>query len=526
MIDKFSHGFINSVYKFNDFTLNELICKLAQKMDEVIAQSNESFNYLDWLKGQGLSDEVIKKMLEWKEDGTLETLINETIFNGLNTKIDNLKVETNSHLNNKANVVCFEQFGETGTGDDTIVLQKCINYAKGKNILIQASPGLTYNVSQLVIDDSLYIDWNHCKLKGISERPVIYVDKQGNMVSGEFKNLIIDCNNISKKAILINEDWRRIYDNIYIENLPHDGIGIDTTNLGLGGCLFNNIRGYGAKRYETTLMKINSADSVVKNVDYQNFKYGIEVNANTIFENIHGYIAYKEIYENSYFMKINAPIQGTNLYPDTQHRQFIITSSFAVTLTGITTWFNSDTINPSEFSTPYIFYTEQENYLNRMFINNSAFRTPSAIKTYEICNIESPRLNLSSCICTGNISEPNYKGFVNSLNSSIFKSNLLHRNNGDTLIFGGYYDVIGTTGTSGEIGVFSIANDFNHRFLNTRIFLPYGYMDGNNFVYEGLIQCIVKNNTELYIVPKNEMNGKRFYIQGLVAYRESKNVAN
>ena len=107
MIDKFSHGFINSIYKFNDFTLNELICKLAQKMDEVISQSNESFNYLDWLKGQGLSDEVIKKMLEWKEDGTLETIINKNIFNGLNTKIDNLKEETNSQLNKKANVVCF-----------------------------------------------------------------------------------------------------------------------------------------------------------------------------------------------------------------------------------------------------------------------------------------------------------------------------------------------------------------------------------------------------------------------------------
>ena len=89
MIDKFSHGFINSVYDFNDFTLNELLCKLAQKMDEVITQSNESFNYLDWLKGQGLSDEVIKILEEWKEDGTLETLINENVFNGLNTKIDN-----------------------------------------------------------------------------------------------------------------------------------------------------------------------------------------------------------------------------------------------------------------------------------------------------------------------------------------------------------------------------------------------------------------------------------------------------
>ena len=105
MIDKVSHGFINSVYDFNDFTLNELICKLAQKMDEVITQSNESFNYLDWLKGQGLSDEVIKILEKWKEDGTLETLINENVFNGLNTKIDNFQTDVNNKVDTFKNEV-------------------------------------------------------------------------------------------------------------------------------------------------------------------------------------------------------------------------------------------------------------------------------------------------------------------------------------------------------------------------------------------------------------------------------------
>ena len=99
MIDKFSCGFINSVYEFNDYTLNELLCKLAQKMDEVITQANESFNYLDWLKGQGLSDEVIKILLEWKENGTLENLINEILFNKLNTKIDENKAELDESIN-------------------------------------------------------------------------------------------------------------------------------------------------------------------------------------------------------------------------------------------------------------------------------------------------------------------------------------------------------------------------------------------------------------------------------------------
>ena len=99
MIDKFSCGFINSAYDFNDYTLNELICKLAQKMDEVIAQSNESFNYLDWLKGQGLSDEVINTLLAWKEDGTFNTIINENIFNELNNTINEIGTQLNSIAN-------------------------------------------------------------------------------------------------------------------------------------------------------------------------------------------------------------------------------------------------------------------------------------------------------------------------------------------------------------------------------------------------------------------------------------------
>ena len=99
MIDKFSHGFINSVYEFNDFTLNELICKLAQKMDEVITQSNESFNYLDWLKGQGLSDTVIGILLAWKDDGTLETLINDVLLQDIQNDVNNIRTETNETIN-------------------------------------------------------------------------------------------------------------------------------------------------------------------------------------------------------------------------------------------------------------------------------------------------------------------------------------------------------------------------------------------------------------------------------------------
>ena len=96
MIDKFSHGFVNSVYDFNDFTINELLCKLAQKMDEVITQSNESFNYLDWLKNEGAPDYIIKLLTQWKDDGTLDNIINDVLLQNIQNDINNIRTETNT----------------------------------------------------------------------------------------------------------------------------------------------------------------------------------------------------------------------------------------------------------------------------------------------------------------------------------------------------------------------------------------------------------------------------------------------
>ena len=86
MIDKFMHGFLNRVYGYDDYTQLEINSKLIQKMDEVIDNCNNAYEYVDWLKEQGLSDEVINTLITWKEDGTLENIINQNVFNELNSK--------------------------------------------------------------------------------------------------------------------------------------------------------------------------------------------------------------------------------------------------------------------------------------------------------------------------------------------------------------------------------------------------------------------------------------------------------
>ena len=93
MIDKFMHGFLNSVYDYDDYTQLEINSKLIQKMDEVIENCNNAFEFVDWLKEQGIPEEVENILFTWKEDGTLENLSNKK-------QIDNLRNEMNNKINN------------------------------------------------------------------------------------------------------------------------------------------------------------------------------------------------------------------------------------------------------------------------------------------------------------------------------------------------------------------------------------------------------------------------------------------
>ena len=101
MIDKFMHGFLNRVYGYDDYTQLEINSKLIQKMDEVIDNCNDAYEYVEWLKEQGLTDEVINTLIAWKEDGTLETIINQNVFNELNTKVDTFQETVNMNYNQK-----------------------------------------------------------------------------------------------------------------------------------------------------------------------------------------------------------------------------------------------------------------------------------------------------------------------------------------------------------------------------------------------------------------------------------------
>lgn len=92
---------IFSVYDYNGLSMNELLCQFFTKINECIEGVNTTTNLVDWLINVGLKEEVANKLNQWLIDGTLSSLINETLLKEINEKLDNLnkRITVSSYLN-------------------------------------------------------------------------------------------------------------------------------------------------------------------------------------------------------------------------------------------------------------------------------------------------------------------------------------------------------------------------------------------------------------------------------------------
>lgn len=105
---------VTQVYDFDSLTTDELMCKFAQKINIII----EHLKYIDdrcynsekalelklqYLLGQGLEEQVAKRIVELVNNGTLGKLINETLLKDINDKVDGFKNELNEEMQQNIN---------------------------------------------------------------------------------------------------------------------------------------------------------------------------------------------------------------------------------------------------------------------------------------------------------------------------------------------------------------------------------------------------------------------------------------
>ena len=287
-----------------------------------------------------------------------------------------------STVNLSIGYVYADTFGAVADGVtiSTNQIQATINYCIANSLTLKLLPNRTYVVRQILITDALNLDGCGAILKGnTSNVSIVSVNCAYNKPNGYIKNLIINCDYIAN-GILITEDWRRNYSNITIKNVADGGKGLSYKKG--GGNFFTAIRGrYDdftlSKHLGTALfIEIIGADSSFRDVDYQYYRYGLDISAVVKLDNIHGYINKYAMYDGSYFIRVRpwASIIAVNLYPDTVESMFFIQNvqpdghgKQVLIVNGLYTYFNGNTdITENNYAQPYVFYFEGE---HRAFIN-------------------------------------------------------------------------------------------------------------------------------------------------------------
>lgn len=87
MIKGIAEDILKKVYDFSEMTNEEIRCKFFQKLQECIELCNNSADILEWVKNEGLENEVNELMNLWKDDGTLKEIVNNYILNNLKNEI-------------------------------------------------------------------------------------------------------------------------------------------------------------------------------------------------------------------------------------------------------------------------------------------------------------------------------------------------------------------------------------------------------------------------------------------------------
>ena len=280
MIDKFMHGFLNRVYGYDDYTQLEINSKLIQKIDEVIDECNNAFEFLDWLKEQSVPDEVQMIIDTMLEDGTLEKLINieklNQISSQLNSNIDNLTNETEyklNQMNNTMNTKIEENKNELETTIDNFEkeinaelkviknIKVCINLEQFKNAIKSAEDKSTiiYLVhGDYILDSTIYIPSN-TKIIGLGK-----VTIKANGLNAYFVN------KTNGRTIGYNGTK-----NITIENITFDGLdSVDgLTLIGIGhaenvlieNCEFKNLHSWNMIEFNAVF------NGYIRNCKFENY---------------------------------------------------------------------------------------------------------------------------------------------------------------------------------------------------------------------------------------------------------------
>ena len=230
---------IFDVYNYDGLSMQELLCQFFTKINECIKTSNETINLAEWLVNEGLKQEVAIKLTNWLNDGTLEDLINITLFENLNKKIDNVSSQLEQIVINVKN------YGAKGDGitDDTDSLIQAIRKSNNGEIFM---PRGTYRITKSIEINNI----NNISINGNNSTILCDTVESGIIVSDILKNFTLKNINIvssynSSYGIKLSNVHHSSLNNVWVQGFNLDGLYVE-------GCYistYNNVTSIENKRY-------------------------------------------------------------------------------------------------------------------------------------------------------------------------------------------------------------------------------------------------------------------------------------
>ena len=254
---------IFDVYSYDGLSMQELLCQFFTKINECVNTSNETIDLAQWLVNEGLKQEVVLKLTNWLNDGTLENLINVTLFENLNKKIDNVssKLEQITHID-------IRQYPrESNEQSDDYRIQRALNSLKDGDTLF--FPNGIYVLNNNVKLKSIKCEilgeigtLFNCDGGGFIQNNHIFTKITNCSFKGRTTPIVFDCLRLEdmNKDFEISNCTFKMNSNVYGINLIYAREGI------INNCHFENCNG---------IYRRNTVNTTVSQCTFKNGYIGI-----------------------------------------------------------------------------------------------------------------------------------------------------------------------------------------------------------------------------------------------------------
>lgn len=182
------------VYSYNGLSMQDLLCQFFTKINECITVSNETIDLAKWLVNEGLEIEVVKKLMIWLEDGTLENIINVNLFNSLNDKINGLSSQLEHNANKLEQINIFiKDFKLVNEESYTNAIERAINElpANGGTLIFPQGETCVFSIDLTGNSKKIIFNGNNSKFESENNHYIVFMNNIDNDFGGsniEFVN--------------------------------------------------------------------------------------------------------------------------------------------------------------------------------------------------------------------------------------------------------------------------------------------------------------------------------------------------